>query len=70
MTVVQNLAELILNKCLPEKRTVTKICEVIETIIEEVYDIEASQQDSGGSKRTKKITKKGQKDRILVECSL
>ena len=67
MAVVQNMAELILNKFMPEKRTISNVSEIIEVIFEQMHEIEIRNEES---KKTKKMVSKGPKEKFTVECSL
>jgi hypothetical protein len=69
LTAVHNLAELILSKFLPGKRTLSNVCDVVSVIIEQMFEVKGAESRLEKQK-VKKPSRKGPKDRVTMEYSL
>jgi len=67
MLAIQNMAELILAKMLPAKKTVNTVSQIIITIIQNLYEYKtADEADNVDKKKTKKIRRYTPRDKVHV----
>ena len=66
MIVIQKMAELILKKFLPAKKTIRNIHSTMIEIISSFYETGDYSEVENDKQKTKKNPKKGTKDKILV----
>ena len=64
------MADLILAKIVPAKRTVNSISQFVTEIIQILYEYKTEEEEEVDKKKTKKIFKKSHKDKVHVECQL